>query len=155
VFVRPLTSPRSSSSANRSTLRSLVPPTTSYIPPPSFLLPNLYSPVSPSQLETVAFDYNDKRTYSPALNGVTTVYLLTTYTVDMLTQSKLFIDAAKRAGVQFMVHSGVDLPATEPLKVVVWHAMIEAYIESSRFQGWTHLHPTFYMEVSRRTRVSC
>ena len=26
--------------------------------------------------------------------------------------------------------------------------LVEAYIESRGFPGWTHLHPTFYMEVS-------
>ena len=42
---------------------------------------------------------------------------------------------------------GVDLPRTERLKVVIWHALLESYIESRGFAGWTHLHPTFFMEV--------
>ena len=47
-----------------------------------------------------------------------------------------------------MQHLGVDLPADQPLKVIVWHALIERYIEAAGFQSWTHLHPTFYMEVT-------
>ena len=40
-------------------------------------------------------------------------------------------------------HLGVDLPGGAPLKVVIWHALIERYIESSGFHAWAHLHPTF------------
>jgi hypothetical protein len=46
-----------------------------------------------------------------------------------------------------MQHLGVDLPANERLKLAIWHTLIEAYIESRGFNGWTHLHATFYMEV--------
>ena len=46
-------------------------------------------------------------------------------------------------------HLGVDSPEDEPLRVAVWHRMIERYIETTGFDSWTHLHPTFYMEVSQ------
>jgi hypothetical protein len=42
-------------------------------------------------------------------------------------------------------HLGVDVPGDQPLKIGVWHLLVEAYIESRGFPGWTHLHPTFYM----------
>ena len=53
-----------------------------------------------------------------------------------------------------MQHLGVDFPADEPLSVVVWHALIERYIESSGFDAWAHLHPTFFMEVTTQLHLS-
>ena len=44
------------------------------------------------------------------------------------------------------------MPSHQPIKVGVWHALVEAYIESCGFPGWTHLHPTFYMEVGALLR---
>ena len=114
---------------------------------------------------------------------------LTTYTVDMLVHSKLFIDASKKAGVKHMVvrqqalahssiqltathrdpvssahtwsmllcmlqHLGVDGPEDKPLRVAIWHRMIEGYIEVAGFDTWTHLHPTFYMEVNQHPRTA-
>src|SRR5438094_8465529 len=44
-------------------------------------------------------DLDDPRTFDEALNNVTSIFLITGYTVDMLVQSKSLIDAAKRNGV--------------------------------------------------------
>ena len=54
----------------------------------------------------VAFDYEERSTYPPVLRGVSSVFLVTAYTVDMLVHSKLFIDACKAAGVKHVVVSG-------------------------------------------------
>src|SRR3989441_12510748 len=51
-------------------------------------------------------DLDDPRTFDQALKGITGVFLITGYTVDMLVQSKSLIDAAKRNGVNHIVHLG-------------------------------------------------
>src|SRR5438477_7700534 len=43
-------------------------------------------------------DLDDPRTFDEALNNVTSIFLITGYTVDMLVQSKSLIDAARRNG---------------------------------------------------------
>jgi NAD(P)H dehydrogenase (quinone) len=51
-------------------------------------------------------DLDERRTFDEALKGVTGLFLLTAYTVDMLVQSKTLIDAAKRNDVNHVVHLG-------------------------------------------------
>ena len=94
----------------------------------------------------VYLDLDDPRTFALALAGVDRVFLLTGYTVAMLTQSKTLVDAAKKAGVKHIVHVGVfaEWDCTDPH--FVWHQMIEKYIEASGI-AWTHLHPNMFMEA--------
>lgn len=86
--------------------------------------------------DAVLLDLDDPRTFAHALHGVDRVYLLTGYTVAMLTQSKTLVDAAVKAGVQHIVHQGVfaNWDVTDPH--FVWHQMIERYIEGSGL-NWT------------------
>jgi uncharacterized protein YbjT (DUF2867 family) len=91
-------------------------------------------------------DLDDPRTFDEALNNVTSIFLITGYTVDMLVQSKSLIDAAKRNGVNHIVHLGAftrehDCYAT----VFAWHQMIEAYLRNSGV-AWTNLHPNMFMQ---------
>src|SRR5258705_6907230 len=91
-------------------------------------------------------DLDDPRTFDQALKGITGIFLITGYTVDMLVQSKSLIDAAKRNGVNHIVHLGAftrdhDAYAT----VFAWHQMIEAYIRESGV-AWTNLHPNMFMQ---------
>src|SRR6187402_3898661 len=51
-------------------------------------------------------DFDRPETFGAALKGIDRVFLMTGYTVDMLRQSKVFLDAAKRAGVRHVVHLG-------------------------------------------------
>ena len=44
--------------------------------------------------------------FDEALKNITSIFLITGYTVDMLVQSKSLIDAAKRNGVNHIVHLG-------------------------------------------------
>ena len=96
--------------------------------------------------DAVYLDLDDPRTFALALAGVDRVFLLTGYTVAMLTQSKTLVDAAKKAGVKHIVHVGVfaEWDCTDPH--FVWHQMIEKYIEASGI-AWTHLHPNMFMEA--------
>jgi NAD(P)H dehydrogenase (quinone) len=63
----------------------------------------------------------------------------------MLVQSKTFVDAAIKAGVEHIVHLGVfaEWDCTDPH--FAWHQLIERYIETSGI-AWTHLHPNTFME---------
>src|SRR5437899_2534352 len=91
-------------------------------------------------------DLDDPRTFDDALKGITGIFLITGYTVDMLVQSKSLIDAAKRNGVDHIVHLGAfardhDAYAT----VFAWHQMIETYLRDSGI-AWTNLHPNMFMQ---------
>src|SRR6201984_3493053 len=82
--------------------------------------------------QAVKLDLDDPRTFGSALEGVDRVFLLTGYTFAMVTQSKTFVDAARKAKVQHLVHLGVFTPefdCTDPH--FAWHQMIEAYIKQS------------------------
>jgi NAD(P)H dehydrogenase (quinone) len=91
-------------------------------------------------------DLDDPRTFALALAGVDRVFLLTGYTVAMLTQSKTLVDAAKKAGVSHIVHVGVFAEWDTTDAHFAWHQLIEKYIEASGM-AWTHLHPNMFMEV--------
>jgi NAD(P)H dehydrogenase (quinone) len=95
--------------------------------------------------DAVHLDLDDPRTFAGALAGVDRLFLLTGYTVAMLVQSKTLVDAAKKAGVQHIVHLGIfgEWDCTDPH--FAWHQMIERYIEASGIP-WTHLHPNYFME---------
>ena len=91
-------------------------------------------------------DLDDPRTFDEALKNVTGIFLITGYTVDMLVQSKSLIDAAKRNGVNHIVHVGAFTTDQDSYATVfAWHQMIEAYLRNSGV-AWTNLHPTMFMQ---------
>lgn len=94
----------------------------------------------------VYLDLDNPETFALALAGVDRVFLLTGYSVAMLTQSKTLVDAAKKAGVSHIVHVGVFAEWDTTDAHFVWHQMIEKYIEASGI-AWTHLHPNMFMNV--------
>ncbi len=59
--------------------------------------------------EAAFLDLDKPETFAPALADVDRVFLLTSYTSDMLRQSKMLVDAAVDAGVKHIVHLGVFL----------------------------------------------
>jgi NAD(P)H dehydrogenase (quinone) len=91
-------------------------------------------------------DLDDPKTFALALAGVDRIFLLTGYTIGMLTQSKTLVDAAKKAGVSHIVHVGVFAEWDTTDAHFAWHQMIEKYIEASGM-AWTHLHPNMFMEA--------
>lgn len=93
----------------------------------------------------VYLDLDNPETFGTALAGVDRLFVLTGYTVAMLTQSKTLIDAAIKAGVQHVVHLGVfaEWDVTDPH--FTWHQLVESYIKTSGM-AWTNLHPNFFME---------
>lgn len=96
-------------------------------------------------IETRSFDLDRQDTLASALEGVDRALLLTGYTVDMLKQSKAFLDTAKQAGVQHIVHIGASGAATNEVPHWGWHQLIEAYIEQQGF-SYTHLRPEAFMQ---------
>ncbi len=94
--------------------------------------------------EVVPFDFELTGQYEPALAGVDRVFLLTGYSVDMLHQSKFFIDRAAAAGVSRIVHLGTHAPNDTVFKHHAWHQLIERYIEWHGL-GFTHLRPAMFM----------
>ena len=90
-------------------------------------------------------DYDREETLAPALQGIDSVFMVTGYTVDMLKQSKAFINAANRAGVKHIVHLGA--PGDDDTKVGHWgwHQFVECYIEWSGI-SFTHLRPEIFMQ---------
>ena len=91
-------------------------------------------------------DLDDPRTFNEALKDITGIFLITGYTVDMLVQSKSLIDAAKRNGVNHIVHLGSFTPEHDGYATVyAWHQMIEAYLRGSGV-AWTNLHPNMFMQ---------
>src|SRR5712692_242893 len=91
-------------------------------------------------------DLDDPRTFDEALNNVTSIFLITGYTVDMLVQSKTLIDAAKRNGVKHIAHLGAFTREHDTYTTVfAWHQMIEAYLRVSGI-AWTNLHPNMFMQ---------
>jgi len=95
--------------------------------------------------DAVLLDLDSPATFAAALYGVDRVFLLTGYTVAMLAQSKTFIDAARKARIQHIVHLGVfgHWDCTDPH--IAWHQLVESYIEASGI-AWTHIHPNMFME---------
>lgn len=96
-------------------------------------------------VETVQLDLDRPETLAPALHGVDRALLLTGYSVEMLRQSKRFIDEAKKAGVQHIVHIGASGAPTNEVAHWGWHQFIEAYIERAGF-SFTHLRPESFMQ---------
>src|SRR6201982_2546553 len=91
-------------------------------------------------------DLDDPRTFNEALKNVSSIFLITGYTVDMLVQSKTLIDAAKRNGVNHVVHLGAFTRERDTYTTVfAWHQMIEAYLRDSGV-AWTNLHPNMFMQ---------
>lgn len=96
--------------------------------------------------QAVYLDLDDPRTFPDALKGIKRLFLLTGYTVDMLVQSKAIVDAAKKAGVEHIVHLGVFTPEADCYDPhFAWHQMIEVYIKASGI-SYTFLHPNCFMQ---------
>ena len=96
-------------------------------------------------IDSVILDLDKPQTISPALENIDRALLLTGYTVDMLRQSKRFLDSAKQTGVKHIVHIGASTALTNEVAHWGWHQFIEAYIEKLGF-SYTHLRPEAFMQ---------
>ena len=96
-------------------------------------------------IRTVMLDFDKEETLAPALQGIDRALLVTCYTVDMLRQSKAFLDQAKKAGVQHIVHLGACGRDDTTIGHWAWHQFVERYIEWCGF-SFTHLRPECFMQ---------
>ncbi len=96
-------------------------------------------------IDSVVLDLDKPETIAPALENIDRALLLTGYTVDMLRQSKRFLDLAKQQGVKHIVHIGASTAPTNEVAHWGWHQFIEAYIEKLDF-SYTHLRPEAFMQ---------
>lgn len=94
---------------------------------------------------TVILDFDDESTHSTAFENIDRVFMVTGYTVDMLRQSKALLDAAKKQGVQHVVHLGACGPDDTSIGHWAWHQLVERYIEWCGFT-YTHLRPQDFMQ---------
>jgi NAD(P)H dehydrogenase (quinone) len=103
------------------------------------------APLEAQGIRTVILDFDKEETLGPALQGIDRALLVTGYTVDMLRQSKAFLDQAKAAGVQHIVHLGACGRDDTTVAHWAWHQLVERYIEWSGF-SFTHLRPETFMQ---------
>ncbi|KST61868.1 SDR family oxidoreductase [Mastigocoleus testarum] len=96
-------------------------------------------------IEIRHLDLDKQNTLEPVLKGIDRALLLTGYTVNMLKQSKAFLDIAKQTGVKHIVHIGASGAPTNEVAHWGWHQYIEKYIESLEF-SYTHLRPEAFMK---------
>lgn len=96
-------------------------------------------------IRSVLLDFDRTETLAPALVGIDRVLLVTGYTVDMLRQSKAFLDQAHTAGVHHVVHLGACGPDDTTVAHWAWHQLVERYIEWRGF-SFTHLRPETFMQ---------
>jgi NAD(P)H dehydrogenase (quinone) len=97
------------------------------------------------EVPVVRLDLDKPETMAPALEGVERAILITGYTIDMMRQSKDFLNAAKRAGVKHIVHLGACGDNDTRISHYGWHQFIERYVEWSGF-SFTHLRPEIFMQ---------
>jgi NAD(P)H dehydrogenase (quinone) len=107
--------------------------------------PEKAKPFKKQGIATVLFDFDDDQTHASALAGIDRVFMVTGYTVDMLRQSKVFLDSASKAGVKHVVHLGACGPDNTTVAHWAWHQLVEKYIESAGF-SFTHLRPETFMQ---------
>ena len=93
----------------------------------------------------VYLDLDKPESIGPALQGVDRAFLATGYTIDMMRQSKDFLNIAKKAGVKHIVHLGACGDNDTRVAHYGWHQFIERYVEWCGF-SFTHLRPEIFMQ---------
>src|SRR5260370_1651249 len=93
----------------------------------------------------VYLDLDKPDSIASALEGIDRAFLATGYTIDMMRQSKDFLNIAKKAGVKHIVHLGAYGDDDTRVAHYVWHQFIERYIEWCGF-SFTHLRPEIFMQ---------
>jgi uncharacterized protein YbjT (DUF2867 family) len=107
--------------------------------------PEKAAPFTAKGMATVILDFDVESTHLPAFRGIDRVLIVTGYTVDMLRQSKVLLDNAKKAGVRHVVHLGACGRDDTSVAHWAWHQLVERYIQCSGF-SFTHLRPETYMQ---------
>ncbi|HNB57865.1 MAG TPA: SDR family oxidoreductase [bacterium] len=94
----------------------------------------------------VHIDYTLPSSIENALRGVKQLFMLTPFTDESVTMGKRIVDAAKKAGVQYIVKLSAAGADAEPgITLGRWHREVEKYIEASGIP-YTHLRPNSFMQ---------
>lgn len=96
-------------------------------------------------IATVILDFDDDSTHLAAFEGIDRLFMMTGYTVDMMLQSKVLLDNARKAGIKHVVHLGACGPDDTTVGHWAWHQLVERYIEWGGF-SFTHLRPQDFMQ---------
>src|SRR5207249_919185 len=86
-------------------------------------------------------DYDRPETIRPALEGVGTIFLIST----TVAPEKKVVDAARRAGVRRVVKLSALRAVEEEFVFGRWHRAVEKHIEASGL-AWTFLRPNGFMQ---------
>ena len=73
----------------------------------------------------IILDLNKPKLFEDEIKGIQRIFLLTGYSSEMLYQVKLFIDAAKKVDIEFIVHLGVYTTRNDYIPHFSWHDLIE------------------------------
>jgi len=97
-------------------------------------------------VEPVEFDFTKPETMRAALNGVEKVFLLTPFVPNMVELGLAAIDAAKKAGVKYIVRMSAMGAEIEPvIQMGKWHGELEAAVKTSGIP-YTILRPNSFMQ---------
>jgi uncharacterized protein YbjT (DUF2867 family) len=95
-------------------------------------------------VEYVEADLSKPSSLVEAFKGVKTIFLILPLVPSMVDIGCNAVDAARRAGVEYIVKLGAWLPEDSPVKVYQLHKEVENHIESTGLD-WTLLQPnSFY-----------
>ncbi|GAM25752.1 hypothetical protein SAMD00019534_089270 [Acytostelium subglobosum LB1] len=107
----------------------------------------LANPPHPSYVKPCLTKWKDVASLETAMQGCTTLFLLTPFTCAVVAQRKVWVDLAIRLGVKHILHAGIhngELPASDIPAHEEWNRQSEQYIESqSQHLTWTHLRINF------------
>ena len=96
-------------------------------------------------IPVVYLDLDKPETIAPALDGVDRAFMLTGYRIDMMRQSKGFLNIAKKARVKYTLHLGACGDNNTRVAHFARQQFVERYIESCGF-SFTHLRPEIFMQ---------
>ncbi|UOQ53152.1 SDR family oxidoreductase [Hymenobacter cellulosivorans] len=98
------------------------------------------------EVQLVEIDYSKPETLHVALTGVERLCLITPFSEDQVEVAKRTIDAAKQAGVQYIIRLSAAGADAEPgIQLGRWHREIERYLEQSGI-AYTILRPGSFMQ---------
>jgi uncharacterized protein YbjT (DUF2867 family) len=95
----------------------------------------------PTGVDGVALDYDKPETIRPALQGIETVFLLSS----TVAPETAVVDEAKRAGVKRVVKLSAYGAEKEEFTFGRWHRAVEKHVEASGL-AWTFLRPNNFMQ---------
>jgi hypothetical protein len=80
-------------------------------------------------IPVVRLDLDQPENIAPALQGIDRAFLVTGYTIDMMRQSKDFLNIAKKVDVKHIVHLGACGDNDTRVTHYGWHQFVERYVE--------------------------